>query len=288
MIRIRFYSIWLIFGILSFFHQCRDPEPVIESIGASSMLLKNGKDSEYNVSNLVDGSYKSWCEGVRGQGIGEKIRLELKESTTIRKIYFVNGFGNPRYFWTNNRVANVRAIFPNAKQEETFTLYDHFKPQEIVLKNPTKDKSIELEILSVSEEPLGGKYPEDTCISEIGLQPLNVTVPTLQNVITDFKMVTFVDRTRGAHRYTVFGDGRVAGDYCAGCQVSEGFRGTWATRNGRIEMLYEIDTHVTGCDSMGEQECIRKEVSTKENFPSFNPLEIKNEAGETFEVEEWR
>ena len=50
----------------------------IKSISASSTLIEKGKAGEfYSSSNLMDNSYKSWVEGVDGDGIGETISFEF-------------------------------------------------------------------------------------------------------------------------------------------------------------------------------------------------------------------
>lgn len=133
----------------------------IKSVTATSVL-----GEKYAVENLIDGSWKSWAEGEEGSGIGTKITFEywhpyhFKNATNYACIDIVNGYGDLKYFYQNNRVKEMNLWI------EKILLYDRHVGQLIVLGKYLGDsyvRKLTLEILSVYP---GSKY-DDTCIAEI-------------------------------------------------------------------------------------------------------------------------
>ena len=60
-----------------------DEKVQIQKITASSTLSEKGKASDfYGTENLTDNSYKSWVEGVDGDGTGESITFEFENVIT--------------------------------------------------------------------------------------------------------------------------------------------------------------------------------------------------------------
>ncbi len=136
----------------------------IKWISASSTL--KGKNNRYGAGNLLDGSSGSWCEGVKGDGIGEKITLLFRKEVTLTSLSLINGLKSGKYFGKNNRVKGMKI------NGESHILQDSPGPQKITLHRPVKTKKLVLEIESVYP---GTKW-KDTCITELGINtPVKVT-----------------------------------------------------------------------------------------------------------------
>ena len=74
---VKFFSFMSILLIIFISTSCKkltpNPKSYVSSITASSTA------KSYPVSNLSDGTYKSWCEGKKDNGIGESITIKFKE-----------------------------------------------------------------------------------------------------------------------------------------------------------------------------------------------------------------
>ncbi len=131
-------------------------------ISASSTLIEKNKSSDfYDVSNLIDNSWKSWVEGKNNDGIGEKLTFEFDKAVPIEKICIRNGYGDLRYYYKNNRIKTI-SVYINGNKINDFTLIDKFNCQNLSIRKDNVTK-IEIEIKDVYP---GTKY-KDTCISEI-------------------------------------------------------------------------------------------------------------------------
>jgi hypothetical protein len=137
---------------------------VVKWISATSAL--KGKNMKYGVGNLLDRSSGSWCEGAKGDGIGEKISLKFWKEETLSALYFINGLKSKKYYSKNNRVKKIKI------NGESYTLKDSPLLQKIALIKPVKTKKLVLEIVSVYP---GSKW-KDTCIAEISVNnPVKVS-----------------------------------------------------------------------------------------------------------------
>lgn len=131
-------------------------------ISASSTLIEKNKSSDfYDVSNLIDNSWKSWVEGKNDDGIGEKLTFEFDKPVPIEKICIRNGYGDLKYFYINNRIKKI-SVYINGKKINDFTLIDKFNCQNFSIQKQNVTK-IEIEIKDIYP---GTKY-KDTCISEV-------------------------------------------------------------------------------------------------------------------------
>ncbi len=131
-------------------------------ITATSTLVENNKEIVfYSADNLTDNTWKSWCEGKNDDGIGEKLTFEFDKPVPIEKICIRNGYGDLRYYYTNNRIKTI-SVYINGNKINDFTLIDKFNCQDLSIgkNNVTK---IEIEI----KEVYPGTKHKDTCISEI-------------------------------------------------------------------------------------------------------------------------
>lgn len=147
------------------------PGVAIKSVKASSTL-----EEKYSASNLVDGTYKSWVEGEEGSGIGCKIEIEFERAyhfanyTNYACIDIVNGFGDVKYFYQNNRVKDMNLWIDDDPTPVKINLFDRHRAQTVVLRDYIGDRFVKkftFEILSVYP---GTKY-DDTCIAEIHFGP---------------------------------------------------------------------------------------------------------------------
>ncbi len=79
----------------------------LQSNYSASSYLKDKKDPyRYAPLKAFDGKLEtSWVEGKKGDGIGEKLAFELKDSPV--KIRIMPGFGMKKYFKMNNRVKSA-------------------------------------------------------------------------------------------------------------------------------------------------------------------------------------
>lgn len=145
----------------------------IKSVTATSTL-----GEKYSAENLVDGSWNSWAEGEDGSGIGTKITFEFvrpymfEDYTNYACINIVNGYGDLKYFYQNNRVKDMNLWIDDDKTPVKVNLFDTHLGQSIVLRKYIGNRfvrKITLEILSVYP---GTKY-DDTCISEVYIGPFD-------------------------------------------------------------------------------------------------------------------
>lgn len=129
--------------------------PTVKS--ASSELKEKTKVyASNNIANLDLDS--PWCEGVPGNGIGEKIEL----SVNAEKMYFISGYisANKQYlFEANSRPKKITVIFKEKKESKSYNLEDTPNPQ-IIDFGQNYSGSITIRIDEVYE---GNKY-QDTCI----------------------------------------------------------------------------------------------------------------------------
>ena len=146
--------------------------PRIYSVVASSThdsdLIK-GKRYDYYPWLVNDNDYSTcWCEGVKGDGIGESITVFLEEKCEVRRLYISNGLTSSKIsFEINNSIKDCELTMSDGEKFK-LTLSNKYNEQPycIELPHPVFTDSIEIKILSVYK---GTKY-EDTCISEIIVQ----------------------------------------------------------------------------------------------------------------------
>lgn len=133
------------------------------NIRASSTL----KDL-YKAENLVSGDWKSWSEGEEGNGCGSVIEADFSEPTCVSNIYIRNGYGDPAYFFENNRVKKFEMILDDDEStKRIFTIADIMDPDWIPVNAYSKLYSkIRFTILDVYP---GTNPANDTCLNEISI-----------------------------------------------------------------------------------------------------------------------
>jgi hypothetical protein len=141
---------------------------------ASSTLAPQGKRS-YDAVNIKADPQRDlqtpWCEGVKDDGIGQSITLDVKRPLPLYGILIRPGYyeiGREDVWWTNNRVA---ALEITLNDEHTFTENipdERFEnPYLIRVRDYAKPVSkIKLTIKAVHR----GKQFRDTCISLVELR----------------------------------------------------------------------------------------------------------------------
>lgn len=135
----------------------------IKSISVSSTLVEKGKSSDfYSSNNLMDNSYKSWVEGVDGDGIGESISFEFESPIDIKSIGIRNGYGDLRFYFANNRVKHLE-VYINDSYKTCFRLADSYDSYIYSFLRYENVKKITFKIKDVYK---GTKY-HDTCLNEI-------------------------------------------------------------------------------------------------------------------------
>lgn len=144
----------------------------IKSISSTSTLIEKDKEEKtYDVSNLLNNSWTSWSEGEADEGIGVKIIVNIDPPVKLSKynefIDIVNGYGDLKYFYQNNRVKELRIYFNDNQNFEDIFLYDDWGIQSYSFNIDTVKENylykLTFEILSVYK---GTKY-NDTCLCEL-------------------------------------------------------------------------------------------------------------------------
>lgn len=135
----------------------------INNVNASSTLVEKEKGAGfYGSKNLIDNSYKSWVEGVEGDGIGESISFEFESPIDIKGIGIRNGYGDLRLYFANNRVKHLE-VYINDAFKTCFRLADTCDSYVYSFLRYDNVKKISFTIKDVYK---GTKY-HDTCLNEI-------------------------------------------------------------------------------------------------------------------------
>jgi hypothetical protein len=135
------------------------------TVSASSTLASK-HPGRYAAENVLDGRLATcWSEGVSGDGIGERLRVEFNRGTTIRRISLVNGYTRSATLWRkNNRVRKFHVHFSDGSIL-AWTLKDTDAWQTITLPTPKLVFHIEFEIREIT--PGSQRRWHDTSISEM-------------------------------------------------------------------------------------------------------------------------
>lgn len=133
------------------------------SVSASSTRKKDGKIT-YSPENAFDNDETTaWCEGVRGEGKGEWVRVDFEKPEEIVEIRIKPGYFKNTTVWKkNNRVASIKVLFSEGT-ERTFEFPD--SPKERVIEIPkTKANSVKITVEDIYP---GSADRFDTLITDI-------------------------------------------------------------------------------------------------------------------------
>ncbi|MEJ3718587.1 discoidin domain-containing protein [Paenibacillus polymyxa] len=131
-----------------------------QKIVASSTLPDQAGNS-YAARNIMDGDASTaWCEGVKGDGIGEWIKIDFGSMQELKGFELINGLAkSSKAFQANNRVKRMKLEFSNG---QTMMIDNDFISNQF-LDNPIYTSFVKITIEAVER---GSKY-HDTCMSEI-------------------------------------------------------------------------------------------------------------------------
>lgn len=163
------------YGATLVYGRYRDANIKISSVETSSELAAS-KGKTYSGKNLTDGDYKTvWCEGAKGEGVGETITLKLDKKQLVSGIQICNGYTASYDLYNSNGVlTGVKVDFGNGKtKEDEIGGYanDNYTEEDLAESNlnvieldePVETDTITIKITGAKK---GAKY-DDTCVSEI-------------------------------------------------------------------------------------------------------------------------
>jgi phosphate transport system substrate-binding protein len=134
----------------------------IKEVSASSEL--SDAQGAYPAENLTDGSWRSWAEASKGNGVGEYFTLLLEHHQPIAGFALKNGYGNIDYFAKNNRVKAFK-IYVDGNYTETIAVKDSVSFEQYAFKKPLDCRSVRF----VIDDVYPGTMYNDTCVAEIAL-----------------------------------------------------------------------------------------------------------------------
>ncbi len=143
---------------------------------SSQYISSEGKETEFDVRNLFDGSLQTaWCEGKSNDdGVGEWVNLSFEEYITMHGVGIVNGYAKSETnYKNNNRVASLRVVGDSGGPEITVELKDEIYDYQNDLGEGgpiITGKNIKFFINGVHK----GK-DSDTCMSEIKISGVKGT-----------------------------------------------------------------------------------------------------------------
>lgn len=144
---------------------------------SATSTLESQSGNTYDVSKLEDGKRSTaWVEGVKGNGIGQRIMITFDEPYGDEKdlkipfhgMIITNGYSKNADIWTKNGRVKKLLVWLNSKKMCYLELDDDLYPQQffwtsnLVMVGPSDVVSLEI----VEVYP-GSKY-EDTAISDLG------------------------------------------------------------------------------------------------------------------------
>ncbi len=130
----------------------------VQSIRADSTL--KDRRNRYRAAHLMDGTRRSWCEGVKGDGMGQTFTIKFRRPVRVKSLFIKNGFGHISYWLANNRVREMTIA------GQKITLRDIRGWQEAILPEAIRARSLTFRIKSVYRSV---KF-QDTCLEEISFQ----------------------------------------------------------------------------------------------------------------------
>lgn len=129
-----------------------------------SSVLPPQSGNSYGPENLFRNPQAAWCEGVPGQGEGERIIVETDPSILVHGVTINNGYQKSASSFSNN--GRVRTIEIDAAGEtRRFTLADSTEEQYLPFRVPLHTSFL---VLRVIDTYPGARYA-DTCISGLDL-----------------------------------------------------------------------------------------------------------------------
>ncbi len=153
----------------------------IKMIKASSSLPDHNGDfaDKYAGVYAFDNTKMGWCEGKKGNGIGETITVTFKKEIKIPVLYIYNG--TLKDFKKKNRVKTLIVThYEKTKEVKQVTKLKDNKSQQIIsFKKPLRGKKIIFEIADIypgsfDKRTQGKEKNNDACISEISFNKITL------------------------------------------------------------------------------------------------------------------
>jgi hypothetical protein len=150
------------------------PQQNIEKISASSTL-----ENRYRIENIIDNTWRSWAEGVEGNGIGESFTVEFKIPVKLSRFILKNGYGQLDYYYKNNRIKSFEIFIDDeltgtiVNIEDSYELEYYGLPQLYIFDDVILHGTY-IECTKITfkiNEIYPGTHYNDTCIAEIVFFP---------------------------------------------------------------------------------------------------------------------
>ncbi|SDQ13353.1 hypothetical protein [Pseudovibrio sp. Tun.PSC04-5.I4] len=149
-------------------HKLAQETQIAKSISwCVSSALPSQEANLYGPQNLFQEG--AWCEGVKGNGIGEAIELSYEpfEGDTgppaYDRLLIANGYDKSTKTYLNNSRVKKIEIKTDSGRTWVRTLRDETGPQEVLLGEEIRPRGILITILEIYP---GQKY-QDTCLSQL-------------------------------------------------------------------------------------------------------------------------
>ncbi|WP_411823595.1 NADase-type glycan-binding domain-containing protein [Leptospira sp. 'Mane'] len=206
-------------------------------LSSSSILEPNKK--KYLPGFAMDGKLEtSWVEGAKGDGIGETLTISYKSPVLFQTLAIYNGFGDPRFWNSSNRVKKIKISTEN-NYEESFHLKDSLSLQKLELKKEISAKEIKLTILEIYK----GTKQEDTAIAEVNLLSDNA-----RSILIPAKNTWAIGKWKtesNVARITVHSDGTCEMGYETAKMLC-----TWIDKGAYVQVSLEAELPITKTDKL--------------------------------------
>lgn len=129
----------------------------------SSVLPSEG-GNDYGPDNLFDiDPSTAWCEGARGNGVGEVITLRIDGGGPFRRFLIENGYGKSERIFSRNARPKTIEIRTDTGVSFRHVLEDRSNERWVELPGPDEYKVLQIRVIDVYP----GTHYEDMCISTI-------------------------------------------------------------------------------------------------------------------------
>ncbi len=255
-------------------------------IEATSVLFDGKNAGRHAAANLRDGTLESWCEGVPGNGEGQKIKLAFTDkkngkSALVRfqKLYIRNGFGSAGYYLRNGRVWQLKV--KAGKWLTNITLRDTAEMQQVEFAQAFETDSLELTI----DKVYPGSQHKDTCLTEISLVPMQGALAAA--LLEPFSEA--VIRFSSGRQFHLRADYTVAGDLCFGCQLEQPIvSGTWKKEPGIIRIEFSYKKSSDGCAGNDSARCAETILDGDIVLRQISRDGVTDTDGNTGQILDWK
>lgn len=128
--------------------------------------LRPQSGNVYGPANLFDGDGRTaWCEGVPGDGAGQRLVLSITDGAPFDRILLFNGYQKSRTAFSRNARPRVLMVETDLGERIRFNLPD--RTGELVL--GLKRMAVREKVTFTIEDVYRGSHYTDTCISDLFL-----------------------------------------------------------------------------------------------------------------------